>query len=221
MRFARIGSAVAIGALLMAGASAVAAPAGAAEAASSSTVTVNGVSGRTTVTTAPRLAGALLSHGILPYTVRPGSTDGVSYSPRNGLQLRYAFPVTSLTSNPAGEGLAGVVLGAQIGHSGGLAFFSFNNFHRVKVSNFTIDVPKGQLIATLTGFTGIPNGTRAPIFNLAIDPSKATIANPVVVPDVKVTLTAVAAGALNSSLRTKLFTPGLDIGTAKVVINLP
>jgi hypothetical protein len=211
MRLARIGSVLAAGTLLVAGTAALATPA----------VTVAGVSGRTTVTTAPELAGALLSNGILPYSVGPAGTDRFSYTRGNGLQITYGFPVISLTSNPAGDGLAGIVLGAQVGHSGGLAFFSFNNFKRVKVSDFTIDVPHGQLIAGLTGFKGIPNGTRVAIFNLAIDPSKATIANPVVVPDVKVTLTSAAAGALNASLKTNVFAAGLAIGTAKAVIKLP
>ncbi len=216
MRIRQLLATLAAGALLAGAGIATASPA-------SASVTIDGVSGRTQVTTAPGLAGYLLGKGILPYSVSPGGTDKVRWTPRSGLQLTYGFPVTSLSTDPVDGTLAGAVLGAQIGHSGGLAFVNLHRFTRVKISDFTIDVPRGKLVATLTGFAGVPNGTRADVFDLAIDPGKATIVagQPIVVPGVVVKLAPGVAALLNASLKTTAFPEGVTIGTAKATVVLP
>src|ERR1700753_1048423 len=53
--------------------------------------------GHTTLTTAPGIAAALLSHGIVPLATLPG-TEGVS-TPKSGVAVTFAFPVTGGSVN--------------------------------------------------------------------------------------------------------------------------
>ena len=162
--------------------------------------------GTTAVTTAPGVASALLQNGIVPKTVRPGS-ERVPCG-RSGPVVRFAFPVTGgrVTLSP---------LGGKIYHAGGIMFRNTKNGKTVKVSQFTIDLTHADL-------TGIVNGNpkaRVPLFGL--DQSHARLAagkHIVTAGGIGLTLTAAAAKALNAALGTKLFSAGLNLGTASTLL---
>jgi hypothetical protein len=163
-------------------------------------------SGTTAVTTAPGVASALLQNGIVPKAVWPGSERVLSG--KNGPVVRFAFPVTAgrVTLSP---------LGGNIYHDGGISFRNTKNGKTVKVSQFTIDLTHGDL-------TGIVNGNpaaRVPLFRLGLSHAKLAVCRHLVkAQGIVLTLTPVAAKALNAALGTKLFSPGLELGTARTVL---
>jgi len=71
-----------------------------------------GLSGRTTVTTAPGIAEALVQNGVLPIVTAPG-TQGLRYD--GGLTVTAAFPVTGgrVALNPPS---------GKVYHRGGITF---------------------------------------------------------------------------------------------------
>ncbi len=162
--------------------------------------------GTTAVTTAPGVASALLQNGIVPEAVSPGS-EQVLYS-KNGPAVRFAFPVTG--------GLVSLSpLGGNIYHAGGILFRNTKNGKTIEVSQFTIDLTHGDL-------TGIVNGNpaaRVPLFRLGLSDAKLTVGRHLVTArGIVLRLTSVAAKALNAALGTKLFTAGLELGTARTVL---
>ena len=95
-------------------------------------------SGATAVTTAPGIAAALLTNGIVLLATWPGSQS--VQSPASGPAVRFTFPVT-------GGRVSLSPLGGTINHSGGILFFNVKNGKKIEVSWFTID----QTPADLTG----------------------------------------------------------------------
>jgi hypothetical protein len=162
--------------------------------------------GTTAVTTAPGVASALLRHGIVPKAVWPGSERVLPG--KNGPAVRFAFPVTGgrVTFSP---------LGGSIYHDGGIAFRNTRNGKAIEVSQFTIDLTHGDL-------TGIVNGNpaaRVPLFRLGLSHAKLAVCRHLVrAQGIVLTLTPVAAKALNAALGTKLFSAGLELGTARTVL---
>jgi hypothetical protein len=162
--------------------------------------------GATAVTTAPGIALALLKNGIVPLATSPG-TESVVF-PQSGPAARFTFPVTggSVTLSP---------LGGKIRHAGGLLFANVTNGKTVQVSQFTINLSRRNL-------TGIVNGNpkaRVPLFNLDLSHAKLTAGKHVVTArGIGLKLTSIAAKALNAALGTKLFSPGLTLGTAGTVL---
>jgi hypothetical protein len=162
--------------------------------------------GATAVTTAPGIALALLKNGIVPLATSPG-TESVVF-PKSGPAARFTFPVTggSVTLSP---------LGGKIRHAGGILFANVTNGKTIGVSQFTINLSRGNL-------TGIVNGNpkaRVPLFNLDLSHAKLTAGKHVVTArGIVLKLTSIAAKALNTALGTKLFTPGLTLGTAGTVL---
>jgi len=162
--------------------------------------------GTTAVTTAPGVASALLQNGIVPKAVWPGS-ERVLYG-KNGLAVRFAFPVTGgqVTLSP---------LGGNIYHDGGIVFRNTRNGKTIEVSQFTIDLTHGDL-------TGIVNGNpaaRVPLFWLGLSHAKLAVGRHLVkARGIVLTLTLAAAKALNAALGTRLFSAGLDLGTARTVL---
>ncbi len=160
--------------------------------------------GTTAVTTAPGVASALLRSGIVPKAVWPGS-ERVLHG-KNGVAVRFAFPVTGgrVTLSP---------LGGNIYHDGGIVFRNTKNGKTIEVSRFTIDLTRGDL-------TGIVNGNpaaRVPLFRLS-HAKLAVCRHLVKAQGIVLTLTPVAAKALNAALGTKLFSAGLELGTARTVL---
>jgi hypothetical protein len=115
-----------------------------------------------------------------------------------------AFPIT-------GGSLDLSSLAGTIEHSGGLQFSAGKT--TLGVQDFVIDTAKGVLTAKVSG-----TSTRVPLLDLNL--SGASIkpdSKGVTVTNVKATLTAEAAAALNKTFGVSLFTKGIPVGTAKVV----
>lgn len=112
------------------------------------------------------------------------------------------FPIT----NAGGK----IALNAPITHSGGLTFSAGGK--TLSVGNFTIDVGAGLLYAETS-----PVG-RLALFKVDLSGAKTTTPGiQVRVTGAKLSLTAGAAGALNSTFGVTAFTDGLAIGTADVI----
>lgn len=162
--------------------------------------------GTTAVTTAPGVASALLRDGIVPRAVWPGS-ERVLHG-KNGPAVRFAFPVTGglVSLSP----LAGTIY-----HDGGIVFRNMRNGKTIEVSQFTIDLTHGDL-------TGIVNGNpaaRVPLFRLGLSHAKLAAGRHLVkARGIVLTLTSVAAKALDAALGTRLFSAGLELGTARTVL---
>ena len=162
--------------------------------------------GATAVTTAPGIAPALLKHGIVPHATWPGRQSVLSLN--SGPAVRFTFPVTGgrVTLSP---------LGGTIHHSGGILFSNVKNGKKIKVSRFTIDLAHADL-------TGIVNGNpkaRVPLFRLDLSHAKLAAGKHIVTArGIGLKLTSAAAKALNAALGTKLFSAGLNLGTAKTLL---
>lgn len=162
--------------------------------------------GLTSVTVTPAVTDALLGHGILPLPVPPTHFGLVgSWSQ---LTVRYGFPIVGGSLNLS-------TLTGTIDHSGGVDFVALPSFSHLEVGDFTINLDKMPTI------TGSVNGTSTvvPVFDLDLASAKiATMdhGHEVVVSGVQLDLTSTAAGALDATLDTSVFTGGIDFGTATV-----
>ncbi|MFD6417574.1 hypothetical protein [Streptomyces sp. NPDC060194] len=157
--------------------------------------------GHTSVTVAPAVAGALLSNGIAPIVTTPGKPSLTKVGGKATLKATYPVTGGSLTAAP---------LGGKILHKGGLKFTNVFNGKSLAVKDFTIDLNKAQLTGRVAG-----TKTRVPVFKL--DLSKATVKvdkHGAKATHVILKLTPEAAGALNTTLKTKVFSAGLKVGTA-------
>jgi hypothetical protein len=162
--------------------------------------------GTTAVTTAPGVASALLQNGIVPKAVWPGS-EQVLHG-KNGPAVRFTFPATG--------GLVTLsTLSGNIYHAGGIVFRNTKNGKTIEVSQFTIDLTRGDL-------TGIVNGdpaARVPLFRLGLSHARLAAGRHLVkARGIVLTLTSVAAKALNASLGTTLFSAGLKLGSAGTLL---
>ncbi len=162
--------------------------------------------GTTSVTTSPGIAVALLKNGIVPLATWPGR-EVVKY--RHGqVAVKLAFPVT-------GGRVSLSPLGGFITHSGGIRFIDLATGKQVTVSDFVISLNHASL-------TGIVNGNpkaRVTLFKLSLAHATLKAGRHVVrAAGIAVSLTKTAATALNSSLGTSLFSPGLKLGTARTVL---
>jgi Htaa len=181
-------------------------------AASAATTTPQGkqvwlTGGDTSVTTAPGIAAALLSHGIVPLAVLPG-TEGAAISGGN-VAVTFTFPVTGGWVNLA-------TLHGTIYHSGGILFTSPSTGKQIEVSNFVISVHQGVLTAEVNGNPKV----RVPLLDLSL--AHATVHagwKKVRISGIVLTLTSTAASALDSTFGTTLFTAGLELGTASTTLD--
>jgi hypothetical protein len=209
-RFKYLAAAMAITGLLAGSATAASAatsqPARAQPARAQPAAAVHLRSGATAVTTAPGIAAALLTNGIVPLATWPGSQS--VQSPASGPAVLFTFPVTGgrVTRSP---------LGGTIDHRGGILFLNLKNGKKIEVSSFTIDLTHADL-------TGIVNGNpqaRVPLFGLDLSHARLAAGKHIVTAGgIGLTLTAAAAKALNAALGTKLFSAGLNLGTASTLL---
>jgi hypothetical protein len=179
-----------------------------AAASSSTTVPING--GVTNVTVRPDVTKALLANKILPYAT--GASTRLVHTP-NGTTVRYGFPITSNSSvDVAGDPLT--ITGGDIEHTGGIRFVNLKNFKSLKVGNFDIRLGEGLLYATTVN----NQPADVPVFKLIPTSLVPTITDKgvAIVSNVRLRLTAAAAGALNSTLNTTVFSEGLRFGSATV-----
>ncbi|MGV9407042.1 hypothetical protein ACWDO6_34175 [Streptomyces sp. NPDC003674] len=187
--------------VLVSAASAVAAVVIAAPTASATPHTVHIKGGHTSVTVAPAIAEALLSNGIAPIVTRPGKPSLSTVGGRPTLRATYPVTGGSLTTSP---------LGGKIKHRGGLKFTNVFNGRSLEVKNFTIDLTKGRLTGLVAG-----TKTRVPVFKLDLTTAHVKLGDhKAQATDVTLKLTKEAAGALNTTLKTKVFSAGLTVGTA-------
>jgi hypothetical protein len=207
MRGFRYLAAVIASAGLVTGSAATAASAAASQGAGAqAAAAVHLQGGVTAVTTAPGIAPALLKNGIVPLATWPGTQSVLSA--RSGPAARFAFPVTGgrVTLSP---------LGGKVRHAGGILFLNVTNGKTIEVSRFTIDLSHADL-------TGIVNGNpkvRVPLFRLDLSHAKLAAGKHVITArGIGLRLTRAAATALNAALGTKLFSAGLNLGTASTLL---
>lgn len=159
--------------------------------------------GYTELTTYPATTKALIANKVLPLPVFPSWV--VPTSADGQLALKYRFYIT-------GGQIDGSTLAGEIYHSGGLKFVNLKNGKSLTVRSFTIDTAKAQLTAWIPALN-----VRAPILDLDLGGVEAAPgAIYTKVGPVAADLTDVAAGALNSTLGTGIFTGDTKIGTAYV-----
>jgi hypothetical protein len=200
--FKRLAVAASAAAILLGAAAGTASAASAAPAAPGVWLT----GGQTSVTTAPGLAGALLKHDIVPIATLPG-VEGAG-SGAGGVYVRFAFPVTGGKVNLA-------KLTGTIDHSGGILFLDPVTGKQIAVSDFTIDVGQRDLTAIVNGNPK----ARVPLLSLGLGHARITASRHAVrISGIVVRLTKAAAGALDATFGTTLFTAGLELGTASTVI---
>ena len=173
---------------------ALAAPA----AAQSSPNTARVGDGQTMLRLAPATARALAANGVQVGPVAPARAGS------SGL----TFPVTGGAVNPAN-------LRGSVSHSGGIRFRARGRSVVLRDPSYTI----GSGLATLSARVG---NSRLTV--LRLDLSKASIAAPgpltKTAANVRATLTAMAARALNGAFHTRLFKRGLAIGTVRTSLDL-
>jgi hypothetical protein len=157
--------------------------------------------GSTSITTKLGVVEAVLAAGVAPFTTAPASEALLS----NG-RLRFTFPVSGgsiqTTLPPNGH----------VNHRGGIKLFKLTGGTAVKISNFNINLAA----RSLTGILNNNPAARIKIFSLGLlhanfNPGVHSIT----VSNITVSLTGVAAHALNNALGVPLFHGGQVIGIAK------
>lgn len=145
----------------------------------------------TTLVLDPATATVLTDNKVSVTPIAPATAKG----------LGIAFPITGGSVDPN-------TLAGAIDHSGGLDFESGGT--QVKLTDFVVDTTRGTLTSTAGG---------AQLPTLTLDLSglkKVTNGGVIVASDIKASLTAQAATALNDAFGVSLFTRGLAIGTVTV-----
>ncbi len=163
--------------------------------------TVQVAGGKTTVRLSEGFVGALSGLGVAPSAIAPGKLK----ARRGGVFISYRIPGGAVD---AGDGFRG-----DIFHVGGLSLTAGET--SVGLLNFVIDTQDEPVLTGLVTVNGSLVG-RVPLFNLdSIAPHVARNGR-VTISGVGVTLTDVAASALNGIFGIDAFVEGADIGTALV-----
>jgi hypothetical protein len=131
----------------------------------------------------------------------------------NKVSVALAGEARSLPSGltfPISGGLVTPALVGTIKHTGGLTFIAGGK--QLTAQDFIINTATGRLTAYI-----VQAKVRIPLLDLSLAKAKVTAkGNVVIVANVKATLDATAATALDGYFGTKLFAGGLPIGTARV-----
>jgi hypothetical protein len=160
------------------------------------------VGGGTNLAIAPAVVGVLTSHHISVAPIAPATARA---GKANKKAVVASFPIVGGQINPK-------TLVGYIRHSGGLMFTK--GAKSVRIGLFTIVINKHP---QLTGAVNLNPATRVPVLNLDVSHIKVVKKGSLVaVLGVRVSLTKVAASALNAGLGTKVFAPGLKLGVANV-----
>lgn len=206
MRILRRAAAVAMMAGLLAGPAAGAAASAATRAPEQAAAQVRLTGGDTSVTTAPGIAAALLGHGIVPIATLPGTAGAALGS--SGVSVRFTFPVTGGSLNLA-------QLTGTIRHQGGILFIAPATGRQIEVSDFIIDVHQDVLTAAVNGNPKV----RVPLLGLNLTHASIRAGwHYLRISGITVTLTRIAASALNATFGTSLFRAGLEFGTADTLL---
>jgi hypothetical protein len=148
--------------------------------------------GATVLKLSPGAVGALESLGVAASPINPASAVGA----------RFRFPIT-------GGKVDAKTLAGQIRHRGGIRLSA--GATKLKLRRFFINIDSRP------NLTAKVSGTRVSI--LRLDLSKASISQGrrrIIVRNVVARLTTTAAQALNATFNVNAFTPGLELGKAKV-----
>jgi hypothetical protein len=198
-RFLRVAAVTATVGLFLAPAAGAASAAAATHARPHFHVPVRG--GTTSITTKLGVVEAVLAAGVAPFTTAPASEALLSKG-----RLKFTFPVSGgsiqTTLPPNGH----------VNHRGGIKLFKLTGGTAVKISNFNINLAA----RSLTGILNNNPGARIKIFSLGLvhanfNPGTHSIT----VSNITVSLTGVAANALNNALGVPLFHGGQVIGIAR------
>jgi MYXO-CTERM domain-containing protein len=160
----------------------------------SSAVAAPIIGGTTTVVLDEAVAGVVIGAGVTPSAIGTGSLSGLAFD----------FPITGGNLSEA------VIPGSTIAHDGsGIAFTA--GVAALFVGNFLIDTTSliiSGYALSLNPAIGAPiaAGSGVPLFSLSLNTSPGL---PFIV-----SLTDAAAGVLNDTFGTDLFSGGLAIGTA-------
>ena len=157
--------------------------------------------GSSSITTKLGVVEAVLAAGVAPFTTAPASEALLSRG-----RLRFTFPVSGgsiqTTLPPNGH----------VNHRGGIKLFKLTGGTAVKISNFNINLAA----RSLTGILNNNPAARIKIFSLGLVHANF---NPgvhsITVSNITVSLTGVAAHALNNALGVPLFHGGQVIGIMK------
>lgn len=154
--------------------------------------------GQTTLRLAPATARALAANGVRVGPVVPARAGA------GGL----TFPVTGGAVNPAN-------LRGSVSHGGGIRFGAGGRTVVLRDPRYTI----GRGLATLSARVAT---SRVTILRLDLRHASVTAPGPLArtATNVRATLTAMAARALNRALRTRLLRRGLAIGTVRTSLEL-
>jgi hypothetical protein len=163
------------------------------------------LSGTTAVTTAPGIAQALLSKGILPLPAPPA---GFAVRYAGGLAVTYSFPVTG--GHPSLS-----PLGGDIYHAGGINFASLTGKH-LEIGKFDISLAAGTIYADQVNYA--PG--RIAVLDLGLSGLKVTHrGSATVLSGITLRLDPAAANALDATFGLSLPTDGsLVFGTAVVTL---
>ncbi len=197
---------VALLGLLLAGFAALVAPAAVATTGAATTATHHSkLSGTTTVTTAPGIAGTLLKAGVLPLPVPPTS---IRFGYRHGINVTYGFPITG--GNPDLNALKGDIL-----HAGGINFVDLHG-NKLEIGKFDIDLAAGKIFTREVNFAP----ARIPVLDLDLSKLQVSMRHgSTVLSHIILKLDPAAADALNSTFGLGLPNDGsLVFATAKVTL---
>lgn len=144
--------------------------------------------GHTRVVVAPEVFALISGAGITPAAIKPATAAPTRST------LAAKFPISSVKLSKV-----------QIRHKGGLKLSA--GAARISLRNFTIDVNKLRVYATVNGSAGGP--ARVPVFTL--ERSDRTAYGPL-----KLALTRTSADALNKTFGVNAFSQGATFGYATV-----
>jgi hypothetical protein len=207
MKHARVRTSAVIATLglMVAGVGALVAPTASATPQQQSARSTAGLSGTTSVTTAPGIAATLVQAGVIPLPVRPAT---VRAGFTHGFTLTYGFPITG--GKPDLDRGKGHIL-----HSGGINLISLGG-DTLEIGRFDIDLAAGKVFAREVNF----EAQRIPVFDLDLSNLRVTMRHgATVLSDIGLKLDPVAAGALNETFGLGLPMDGsLVFGEARVVL---
>jgi hypothetical protein len=142
----------------------------------------------------------------VPLATLPG-TEGAAIS-KSGIAVTFTFPVTGGRVNLK-------QLTGTIDHSGGIAFIAPATGKEISVSGFVINLKQKVLTAIVNGNPK----ARVPLLSLSLASAKVTAGKHAVqVTGIVARLTKTAAGALDATFGTSLFTTGLELGPARTLV---
>lgn len=149
--------------------------------------------GSTDLTLDPDTADALTSLGVAAAPIGPASA-----LPSGAL----SFPITGGNANTS-------TFAGSIGHSGGISLTAGST--TVELTDFRINVDADPDLTAMVG------GQRVSILSLDLSSLEAAVkGRKISLKNVKASLTAAAANALNAAFEVNAFTEGLVLGTANV-----